>query len=64
MTPDTAQETRPPPPRKILVADDDDGVRTGLVANLELEGYGVIEARDGAEAIFQIDQQPFDLIIS
>src|SRR5450432_2350253 len=51
-------------PARILVADDDDGVRAGLVANLELEGYQIVEARDGTEAIILIDQQPFDLIIS
>jgi two-component system response regulator HydG len=59
MEPDRART-----PNKILVADDDDGVRAGLVANLELDGYQVVEARDGAEAIVLLDQQPFDLIIS
>ncbi len=59
-TPSVAPATH----RKILVADDDEGVRAGLVANLELEGYQIVEARDGAEAIALIDQQPFDLIIS
>src|SRR6202012_2793365 len=52
------------PRSKILVADDDDGVRAGLVANLELEGYDVTEARDGAEAMRVIAEQPFDLIVS
>jgi two-component system response regulator HydG len=51
-------------PRKILVADDDDGVRAGLVANLELEGYEVVEARDGVEAMLLLEQQPFDLVVS
>lgn len=51
-------------PRKILVADDDEGVRAGLVANLELEGYQVVEARDGGEAIRHATEQAFDLIIS
>jgi len=51
-------------PSKILVADDDEGVRTGLVANLELEGYVVVEARDGGEAIRLIGEQTFDLIVS
>src|SRR5450432_2250422 len=59
MEPDRART-----PNKILVADDDDGVRAGLVANLELDGYQVVEARDGAEAIVLLDQQQFDLIIS
>ncbi|MEO7034149.1 MAG: response regulator [Polyangiaceae bacterium] len=51
-------------PPRILVADDDDGVRAGLVANLELEGYEVFEARDGAEAIRLIAAQSYDLIVS
>ena len=49
---------------KILVADDDDGVRAGLVANLELEGYQVFEARDGAEAIELLGARTYDLIVS
>jgi two-component system, NtrC family, response regulator HydG len=51
-------------PSKILVADDDEGVRVGLVANLELEGYEVAEARDGAEAIRLIGADKYDLIVS
>jgi len=51
-------------PAKILVADDDDGVRIGLVANLELEGYEVAEARDGAEALEMIAAHSYDLIVS
>jgi two-component system response regulator HydG len=51
-------------PAKILVADDDEGVRVGLVANLELEGYEVAAARDGAEAIELIGASSFDLIVS
>jgi len=51
-------------PAKILVADDDEGVRVGLAANLELEGYEVAEARDGAEAIALIGASSYDLIVS
>ncbi len=51
-------------PPKILVADDDDGVRSGLVANLELEGYEVSEALDGAQAIRMIAGKSYDLIVS
>ncbi|HWZ93530.1 MAG TPA: response regulator, partial [Polyangiaceae bacterium] len=54
---------RPAAPR-ILVADDDNGVRAGLVANLELEGYHVVEAEDGARAIAQLEAHSFDLVIS
>jgi len=51
-------------PARILVAEDDDGVRAGLVANLEIEGYEIVEARDGGQAIALLEQQTFDLIIS
>lgn len=57
---EAAQYQRP----KILVADDDDGVRAGLVANLELEGYSVSEARDGAEAMQLLGVHAFDLVVS
>ncbi len=60
----SAPSPTPTQPRKILVADDDDGVRASLVANLELEGYAVSEARDGAEAIRFITGQAYDLIVS
>jgi two-component system, NtrC family, response regulator HydG len=50
--------------RRILVADDDESVRMGLVANLELEGYSVTEACDGAQALQLLDAQNFDLVIS
>ncbi|MET0794794.1 MAG: response regulator [Polyangiaceae bacterium] len=46
------------------MADDDEGVRAGLVANLELEGYDVSEAQDGAQAIRMIAAQAYDLIVS
>ncbi|MES1176415.1 MAG: response regulator [Myxococcales bacterium] len=60
----SAQATDTHLPPKILVADDDDGVRAGLVANLELEGYDVSEAHDGAEAIQMIAGKAYDLIVS
>jgi len=38
-------------PVKVLVCDDTDSVRALIVLNLELEGYQVVEARDGQEAL-------------
>ena len=54
----------PPAARRILVVDDDEGMRAGLVANLELEGYRVEEAHDGAQAIEMISQRSYDVILS
>jgi|SRR6476469_2310302 len=36
---------------RVLVCDDTDSVRSLIVMNLELEGYDVVEARDGVEAL-------------
>ncbi len=36
---------------RVLVCDDTDSVRALIVMNLELEGYDVVEARDGQEAL-------------
>ncbi|MGL4172706.1 MAG: response regulator [Actinomycetota bacterium] len=36
---------------RVLVCDDTDSVRALIVMNLEFEGYEVIEARDGQEAL-------------
>ncbi|MCP4782770.1 MAG: response regulator transcription factor [Fuerstiella sp.] len=44
---------------KVLVAEDDQFTRDGLVEVLESEGYQVVAAADGTEAIQQFrDQQP------
>lgn len=64
MNADGTKNHVPVRPARLLVADDDDGVRAGLVANLEIEGYQIVEARDGQAAIALIEQQSFDLIIS
>ncbi|HEY3494104.1 MAG TPA: response regulator [Polyangiaceae bacterium] len=49
---------------RILVADDDGGVRTSLAANLQLEGYDVVEASDGKHALALLREQTFDLVLS
>ncbi|WP_437675688.1 response regulator [Sorangium sp. So ce131] len=50
--------------RRVLVVDDEEGMRATLAANLELEGYEVAEARDGAHALELVRQQRFALVIS
>jgi len=49
---------------RILVVEDEESLRITLAANLELEGYEVIEAQNGKEAIELLDQQRFDLVLS
>jgi len=48
---------------RILVAEDDANIRQGLVATLESEGYAVVAAGDGAQALKLFPQQKIDLAI-
>lgn len=53
---------------KVLVAEDDDGLREMLVRLFEHEGWEVVEARDGRDALLQyhksIEQdQFFDAVV-
>jgi DNA-binding NtrC family response regulator len=59
-------------PPRLLIADDDDDLREMLAGVLRLDGYKVLEARDGTELLQQIvatDEEdgtvdPVDLIIT
>ncbi|MGH7590434.1 MAG: response regulator, partial [Gemmatimonadales bacterium] len=48
---------------KILLVDDEDHLRRLLKDLLEREGYEVVEARDGAEALEQIDRHGPDVML-
>ncbi len=48
----------------ILVVDDDPISRTVLRATLEAEGYAVLEAGDGVEALALLERAPVKAIIS
>ncbi len=47
----------------ILVAEDDPHIRMGLKDTLESEGYAVMQAGDGREAITLFQNQAIDLVI-
>ena len=49
--------------RRILIAEDDRGVRQSLERTLRLEGYAVIEARNGIEAVDACVKEMPDLTI-
>jgi len=49
---------------KILLVDDDSQVRTMLKRTLEREGYEVLEAADGNEAIQVYDPETVGLVIT
>jgi CheY-like chemotaxis protein len=48
---------------KILIADDDEIMAKMIVAALQRQGYQVLRARDGAEAVEMTAHQRFDLIL-
>jgi DNA-binding response OmpR family regulator len=48
---------------KILVAEDDAHIRQGLVDALESEGYAVVAARHGGEALQRYEAGGFDLVM-
>ena len=47
----------------ILVVDDDEPIVTILRYNLENEGFTVVEARDGEEALLMLEEHPVDLVL-
>ncbi|HEU5315784.1 MAG TPA: response regulator [Chloroflexota bacterium] len=61
--PQQAQNPRPTGRRRILVVDDERHFRTFLADMLETEGYAVSEARNGAEALQAVREDPPDAII-
>lgn len=50
--------------KTILVADDDKALRTLLREILSQEGYDVLEASDGQEALAILSSTPVDLLIT
>ncbi len=49
--------------QRILVVDDEESHRIMLRAVLQDEGYEIIEATDGQEAVRAVEQEPFDLAL-
>ena len=50
-------------PPRILLVDDEQSVQTLLTYPLRKEGYEVVSALDGQEALERFGEQPFDLIV-
>jgi DNA-binding response OmpR family regulator len=48
---------------RILIAEDDANIRLGLIATLESEGYDVVAASDGAQALKLYPQFKYDLVV-
>jgi len=49
--------------KQILVVDDEERIRQSLNGILKDEGYGVLEAKDGVQALKQIESDPPDLVL-
>jgi two-component system, OmpR family, phosphate regulon sensor histidine kinase PhoR len=47
----------------ILIVDDEYGVRSGIRTILEMDGYDVSEAADGAAALAALDERDFDVAL-
>ncbi|TMF31470.1 MAG: response regulator transcription factor [Chloroflexi bacterium] len=52
-----------PPAKKILIVDDEAMIRKAVHLALEKEGYEVVEAETGAEALRRIELSKPDLIL-
>jgi DNA-binding response OmpR family regulator len=50
-------------PSTVLLVDDDEAVRRVLSFPLERDGYRVVQAVDGADALGRFDDQPVDLVV-
>ncbi len=51
------------PDLRVLVVDDEPDIRATVSAMLEIEGYDVAEAANGADALREIDERPPDVIL-
>jgi len=60
---DTKNRTMEPKGRKVLIADDEPDILEILKYNLEKEGYGVVTAKDGDEALDKAKLAKPDLIV-
>jgi two-component system, OmpR family, response regulator len=52
-----------PNPATILLVDDEEAVQKLLTYPLERDGYRVVSARDGDEALRRFGEQPVDLVV-
>jgi DNA-binding response OmpR family regulator len=53
----------PDRPPRILLADDEQSIQTLLSYPLQKDGYEVVRASDGREALARFAEQPFDLVV-
>ncbi len=51
-------------PAQILIVEDESDVREALLAQLQIEGHQIVEARSGSDAIELVSQQSFDVVLT
>jgi len=56
-------DARMPDSSTILLVDDEDSIQTLLTYPLERDGYRVVQARDGDEALRRFREQEIDLVV-
>ncbi len=49
--------------QRILIIDDDELVRSGLAANLEVDGFQVSSAENGEKGLAILERETFDLVL-
>ncbi len=52
-----------PNPATILLVEDEESVQKLLAYPLERDGYNVVQARDGEEALAAFEREPVDLVV-
>jgi len=52
-----------PSPSAILLVDDEESIQTLLTYPLQRDGYHVVQARDGEEALRRFREEAFDLVV-
>ncbi|MGH2873383.1 MAG: response regulator [Solirubrobacteraceae bacterium] len=57
------QATVPERSARILLVDDEQSIQALLSYPLRKEGYDVVQATDGRQALERFDEQPFDLVV-
>jgi len=53
----------PEPSSTILLVDDEESIQTLLTYPLERDGYRVVQARDGDEALLRFEAEEIDLVV-
>lgn len=56
-------QPQPLPPSSVLIVDDEPPLRKALRSSLTASGFDVQEARNGEEALDNVQQQAFDLVL-